>query len=76
LGHFPLCYVYWKKYADHEANRGNIDKALEVYERGINGIPHSVDLWMYYCTFFSEKSQDLDAIRKYVGETICFPFLF
>lgn len=64
LAHFPLCYVYWKKYADHEANKGDVEKALEVYERGVRGIAHSVDLWMYYCSFINEKSQDQDHIRK------------
>lgn len=38
-----------------------------VYERGLTvGIPHSVDLWAYYCTFVAEKSDDLDDIRGYV----------
>jgi hypothetical protein len=38
-----------------------------VYERGLTvGIPHSVDLWAYYCTFVAEKSDDLDEIREYV----------
>lgn len=65
LVYFPLCYVYWKKYADHEANRGTTDKALEVYERGVAGIQHSVDLWTHYCTFVSEKSDDIEHTRKY-----------
>ncbi|KAM1341314.1 hypothetical protein ACFX2F_005784 [Malus domestica] len=32
LAEFPLCYGYWKKYADREARLGSIDKVVEVYE--------------------------------------------
>ena len=32
LAEFPLCYGYWKKYADHEERVGSTDKVIEVYE--------------------------------------------
>ncbi|CAN1270170.1 Pre-mRNA-processing factor 39-1 [Linum perenne] len=35
LAEFPLCYGYWKKYADHEARLGDMDKVVEVYERAV-----------------------------------------
>ena len=64
--YFPLCFFYWKKYADHEVNKGDVDKALEVYERGVHGIHHSVDLWTYYCNFVSGNSGDVDLARRYL----------
>jgi pre-mRNA-processing factor 39 len=64
LTEFPLCYVYWKKYADHEEKKGTNESVIAVYERGLTqGIPHSIDLWTYYCTYVAEKSEDLDEIR-------------
>lgn len=30
LGRYPLCYGYWKKFADLERRAGNNDKAAEV----------------------------------------------
>jgi len=64
LTEFPLCYVYWKKYAEHEEKKGNDESVRAVYERGLSiGIPHSVDLWTYYCTYVAEKSEDLVEIR-------------
>lgn len=38
---------------------------MEIYERGVTGIPHSVDLWTHYCTYFAEKFENLDDIRGY-----------
>ncbi|CAN1270169.1 Pre-mRNA-processing factor 39-1 [Linum perenne] len=51
LAEFPLCYGYWKKYADHEARLGDMDKVVEVYERAVLGVTYSVDIWLHYCTF-------------------------
>eukprot|EP01125_Pyxidicula_operculata_P020564 TRINITY_DN7620_c0_g1_i3.p1 TRINITY_DN7620_c0_g1~~TRINITY_DN7620_c0_g1_i3.p1 ORF type:complete len:640 (-),score=131.51 TRINITY_DN7620_c0_g1_i3:226-2115(-) len=65
LTEFPLCYVYWKKYADHEMSKGSPHRVFEIYERALtHSIPHSVDLWTQYCSHFAEKSDNLDAIRS------------
>ncbi|XP_061900183.1 pre-mRNA-processing factor 39 isoform X1 [Entelurus aequoreus] len=48
LARYPLCYGYWKKYADLERRAGNNDKALEVCVQGLQAIPLSVDLWIHY----------------------------
>ncbi|XWS31371.1 hypothetical protein CRYUN_Cryun23aG0070500 [Craigia yunnanensis] len=45
LADFPFCYGYWKKYADHEARIGSMDKVVEVYERAVQGVTYSVDIW-------------------------------
>ncbi|XP_048032967.1 pre-mRNA-processing factor 39 isoform X3 [Megalobrama amblycephala] len=48
LVRYPLCYGYWKKFADLERQVGHNDKAEEVCERGLKAIPLSVDLWIHY----------------------------
>ncbi|XP_054647852.1 pre-mRNA-processing factor 39 isoform X2 [Dunckerocampus dactyliophorus] len=48
LARYPLCYGYWKKFADLERRAGNNDKAAEVCVQGLHSIPLSVDLWIHY----------------------------
>ncbi|KAJ0061246.1 hypothetical protein NL108_013919 [Boleophthalmus pectinirostris] len=57
---YPYCYGYWKKYADLEKKHGNIQVAEEVYRRGLQVIPLSVDLWLHYMTFIKENSDPND----------------
>uniref|UniRef100_A0A7C8YH09 Suppressor of forked domain-containing protein n=1 Tax=Opuntia streptacantha TaxID=393608 RepID=A0A7C8YH09_OPUST len=64
LAEFPLCYGYWKKYADHEARFGAIDKVVEVYERAVQGVTYSVDIWLHYCVFAINTYGDPDTIRR------------
>ncbi|KAK2651912.1 hypothetical protein Ddye_011768 [Dipteronia dyeriana] len=61
---FPLCYGYWKKYADHEARVGSMDKVVEVYERAVQGVTYSVDIWLHYCIFTINTYGDPDTIRR------------
>ncbi|KAI9090990.1 putative mRNA splicing protein [Phlyctochytrium arcticum] len=51
LNKFPLCFGYWKKYADWEFSLEGADKAQEIFERGVVSIHNSVDLWTQYCSF-------------------------
>ncbi|XP_066550663.1 pre-mRNA-processing factor 39 isoform X2 [Amia ocellicauda] len=51
---YPYCYGYWKKYADIERRQGNIKQAEEVYRRGLQAIPLSVDLWLHYISFLKD----------------------
>ncbi|VVA89898.1 unnamed protein product [Arabis nemorensis] len=64
LAEFPLCYGYWKKYADHEARVGAMDKVVEVYERAVQGVTYSVDIWLNYCVFAINTYGDPDTIRR------------
>ncbi|XP_022874562.1 pre-mRNA-processing factor 39-like isoform X2 [Olea europaea var. sylvestris] len=81
LSEFPLCYGYWKKYADHEARLSSVDKVAEVYERAVQGVTYSVDMWLHYCVFAINTYGDPDIIRRlferglaYVGTDYqCFP---
>lgn len=67
LAEFPLCYGYWKKYADHEAKLGSPEKIVEVYERAVKAVTYSVDIWMHYCTYAMEKFDSPEKIRRCVG---------
>ncbi|XP_070705327.1 pre-mRNA-processing factor 39 isoform X3 [Pempheris klunzingeri] len=58
--HYPYCYGYWKKYADIEKKHDNIQVAEEVYRRGLQAIPLSVDLWLHYLTYIKENSDPSD----------------
>ncbi|KAL7601288.1 hypothetical protein Lser_V15G27060 [Lactuca serriola] len=64
LAEFPLCYGYWKKYADHEARLGFLDKVVEVYERAVHGVTYSVDMWLHYCVFAIHTYGDPDTVRR------------
>ena len=68
LEEYPLCYMYWKKLADHEQTRGDPEVVRKVYERGVAAIPYSVDLWVHYCTYLLEKNADVNDSRR------CAPF--
>uniref|UniRef100_A0A3B5QPZ1 Pre-mRNA-processing factor 39 n=1 Tax=Xiphophorus maculatus TaxID=8083 RepID=A0A3B5QPZ1_XIPMA len=57
---YPYCYGYWKKYADMEKKHGNLQVSEEVYRRGLQAIPLSVDLWLHYLTFIKENSDPND----------------
>ncbi|XP_051118634.1 pre-mRNA-processing factor 39-1-like isoform X2 [Andrographis paniculata] len=80
LAEFPLCYGYWKKYADHEARLSSGDKVAEVYERAVQGVTYSVDIWVHYCVFAIGGYGDPESIRRlferalgYVGtDYLCF----
>lgn len=48
LARYPLCYGYWKKFADLERRSGLNDKAEEVCIQGLQAIPLSIDLWIHY----------------------------
>ncbi|CAB5325350.1 unnamed protein product [Rhizophagus irregularis] len=64
LAKFPLCFGYWKKYADFELTIQGPTEAEKIYERGVVAIANSVDLWTQYCGFKIEHySDDLEAIR-------------
>uniref|UniRef100_A0A671T5B4 Pre-mRNA-processing factor 39 n=1 Tax=Sinocyclocheilus anshuiensis TaxID=1608454 RepID=A0A671T5B4_9TELE len=58
--HYPYCYGYWKKYADIEKKHGYVHMADEVYRRGLQAIPLSVDLWLHYITFLRENQDTSD----------------
>ena len=67
LEEFPLCYGYWKKYADHEKRHGDYGKPVEVYERAVAAVTYSVDIWMHYAAY---KSQDASSTEEEIRRCI------
>ncbi|OEL33725.1 Pre-mRNA-processing factor 39 [Dichanthelium oligosanthes] len=65
LAEFPLCFGYWKKYADHEGRLEGANKVIEVYERAVLAVTYSVDIWYNYCQFAISTYDDPDIIRRY-----------
>ncbi|KAF8717970.1 hypothetical protein HU200_025435 [Digitaria exilis] len=64
LAEFPLCFGYWKKYADHEGRLDGVSKVIEVYERAVLAVTYSVDIWYNYCQFAISTYDDPDIIRR------------
>ena len=64
LAEFPLCFGYWKKYADHELRHGSKERAKAVYERAVAAVPYSVDIWVHFTTFLTANSQDSEEVRR------------
>jgi len=58
LQEYPLCYGYWKKYADSALKHRGIEAAIGIYERGLEAVHNSVDLWCHYLTFRMTKATD------------------
>jgi pre-mRNA-processing factor 39 len=64
LAEYPLCYGYWKKYADAEARLSSSDDTTKVFERGVTAVPYSVDLWAHYVTHLQNIGSPTDAVEK------------
>lgn len=65
---YPFCYGYWKKYADCEKKLAGEDEAAKIFQRGVEAIPLSVDLWLHYINFTMQCVKGLDtALEKTRG---------
>ncbi|KAI8875489.1 hypothetical protein K501DRAFT_289347 [Backusella circina FSU 941] len=62
LEKFPLCFGYWRKYADWELAVHGDAGAEKIYERGIAAIFNSIDLWNQYLDFKLAHTQSNDEI--------------
>lgn len=63
LASYPLCFGYWKKFADAENRHQNIEAALSVYERGVSATPYSMDLWGHYATYKKNNGGSPEDVR-------------
>ena len=64
LSEFPLCYGYWKKYADHVMRLCSVDKVVEIFESAVESATYSVDVWAEYCRFASLVFEDPPDVRR------------
>ena len=63
LAEYPLCYGYWKKYADAEQRHSSPEAAAAVFERGVAAIGHSVDLWNHYAACRQAAGASQEEVR-------------
>ncbi|XP_014822049.1 PREDICTED: pre-mRNA-processing factor 39-like [Calidris pugnax] len=69
FAHYPYCYGYWKKYADMERRFDCGRETEEVFERGLQSIPLSMDLWIHYISYL-QSTLDMnlpESIQKIRG---------
>ncbi|KAI9253174.1 hypothetical protein BY458DRAFT_443358 [Sporodiniella umbellata] len=64
LAKFPLCFGYWKKYADWEGKLNGAQGAEKTFERGLAAIHNSIDLWNQYLDFKMTHSVDNEEIEN------------
>lgn len=65
---YPYCYGYWKKYADCEKKLSGEEDAAKIFQRGVEAIPLSVDLWLHYINFTMQCVKGSDtALEKTRG---------
>ena len=82
LAEYPLCYGYWKKYAEAERRHGSseadaaggsgsssaagVAAATAVYQRGVAAVPHSAELWVAYAAMLQSSDAPTDDVRRWV----------
>ncbi|KAJ0985911.1 hypothetical protein J5N97_004267 [Dioscorea zingiberensis] len=64
LSEFPLCYGYWVKYANHKVRLCNFHEVQEIYERAVQVLAYSVDLWVNYCSFAVMSYENPADVRR------------
>lgn len=65
LAEFPLCYGYWKRYAEAERRHGSSEAAAAVLERGVAATPYSTELWVAYANLLLAADAETDAVRRW-----------
>ncbi|KAG7157552.1 Pre-mRNA-processing factor 39-like 2 [Homarus americanus] len=61
---YPYCYGYWKKYADLERRKGTKETTCKVFNRGLEAIRLSVDLWLHYMEYITSQFPDDEAFVR------------
>lgn len=64
LAEYPLCFGYWKKYADAQLRLASPEAAAAVYERGVAAVPYSVDFWAHYAAFRQSNGASAEDVRR------------
>lgn len=63
VAEWPLCFGYWKRYADHELAHSGEARAREVYEEAVGVCTHSVELWALYAAHAVQHFETPDKVR-------------
>ncbi|KAI9467961.1 MAG: hypothetical protein EXX96DRAFT_597540 [Benjaminiella poitrasii] len=78
LAKFPLCFGYWKKYADWELAARGDESAEKIFERGVAAIHNSIDLWNQYIDFKLSRStpnDEMESLFERAGSSVGLDFL-
>ncbi|CAO3675893.1 unnamed protein product [Rhizopus stolonifer] len=67
LAKFPLCFGYWKKYADWEGKIQGDQKAERTFEKGLAAIHNSIELWNQYISFKMINQQTTKKLKSYLN---------
>lgn len=60
LAEYPLCYGYWNKYSKEVsrfAGQDGVPSPIDILKRGVQAVPKSVDMWVYYCTAATDRAK-------------------
>jgi pre-mRNA-processing factor 39 len=57
---YPYCYAYWIRYSDVERRHNNWSRALAILHRGLEAIPLSSELWIYYLELYYKMYRGTD----------------
>ena len=68
---YPFCYGYWKKYADCEKKLAGEEDATRIFQRGVEAIPLSVDLWLHYINFTMQCVKGMDTALEKTRGCVC-----
>ena len=68
---YPYCYGYWKKYADCEKKLSGEEDAAKIFQRGVEAIPLSVDLWLHYINFTMQCVKGSDTALEKTRGCVC-----
>ena len=71
LAEYPLCYGYWKKYADAEQRHSSPEAAAAVFERGVAAVAHSADLWNHYAACRQAAGAAQEEVRGCAASKPC-----
>lgn len=62
---WPLCYGYWRKWANKEVEAGNVHNALQTMQDAVTRAPYVHELWAHYCAIAIDSGlYDSDSLRR------------
>lgn len=61
---YPLCFGFWKRYAEQEVRHGSIALADAVYEKALMLGHHCVELWSFYTAHAAAHWSVTEDVRK------------
>ncbi|CAK9139278.1 unnamed protein product [Ilex paraguariensis] len=64
LSKYPLCHVYWRRYADHYTRLCSVEKAVEIFEQAVETVTYCVALWVDYCNFSISVFEDPSDVHR------------